>query len=430
MECLVATRKMDYPKPDTESKAITVYDSLPVEEVMGIGGAFTEASAVNYAALDADGKAEFLKKYFVDAEYNFGRLHIGSCDFTPCEYSLADKEDLSDFSIEQDKKYIIPMVKDALKATNGNLKLFASPWSPPAFMKDNGTRFGGGKLLDQFKSTYAEYFVKYLTAYKAEGIDVFAVTVQNEPHAKMTWESCNYTAEEEAEFAVKYLRPALDKAGLGDVKIILWDHNRERLYERTRDSLAYPGADKAVWGIGFHWYTGHHFDQINLVKAEFPQIKLIETELCHGDHRDKNDEQRALHYAMEYIECIRRGTVAICDWNLMLDTKEGGPFHNRNTGGCYAALYYDNDSGKIKEDAIFAPIAAISKALDEGDKILTTTSYDLDLHPLAVQKKNGQVVVILLNKAEEERTVRIRLNGDMCEFIAPAKSLTVNTLEK
>ncbi len=432
MQCLTAIRKMNFPKPDIESKLVTVYKDCVVEEVFGMGGAFTGASAFNYAALDQDSKAEFLKKYYSaqGAKYTLGRLHIGSCDFTPYEYSLAYKEDLSDFSIEEDKKYIIPMVKDALKATNGKLKLFASSWCPPAFMKDSGNRFGGGKLLEKFKPTYAEYFVKYLLAYKNEGIDIFAVTVQNEPHAQMTWESCNFTAEEEAEFAVKYLRPALDKAGLNDVKIIVWDHNRERLYERAYESLTYPGADKVFWGVGFHWYTGHHFDQINMVKAKFPNIKLIETELCHGDNRDKTDEERALHYALEYIECLRRGTSAICDWNLLLDTKDGGPYHNREKGGCYSALYYDNESGKVKEDAIYAPVSYITKALDEGDKILATSSYDLDVHPLAVQKKDGRVVVILLNKAETERTVRVRMDGVTAGFTVPGKSLTVNTLEK
>lgn len=432
MNTLYAKRKTNG-DVSVESQAINVYTDIEKAKILGFGGAFTEAAAYNYYLMDKPTKKKLIKKYFDKKDgigYNFCRVHIGSCDFALDQYSLSYKEDLSDFSIERDKKYIIPFVKDALEYTKGNIFLFASPWSPPAFMKDTNKLIGGGRLKDEFYPTYAEYFVKFVKAYKEEGITINALTVQNEAKAVQTWESCVFTAEEEAIFATKYLRPALDKNGFGDVKIILWDHNKERLYDRAKASFAIEGAKDAVWGMGYHWYSGEHFEAIDLTRAAFPDKIVVETELCHGDTRDNTPEQRAMGYAIEYCEDIKHGAHGICDWNMILDTKEGGPFHCRATGGCYAPIYYNNETGDIDEDPIYSALGMFTKYIEPGDVSLAVTTYTSYVRACAVKKADGRLLVFLVNTiTDREFDVNIRVDGGkVASFTVPANSVTVNEI--
>ena len=158
------------------------------------------------------------------------------------------------FDLAHDKQYKIPLIKKALEATGGNLSLFVSPWSPPAWMKDNDSMIHGGKLKAEFRQSWANYYVKFIKGYEDLGIPVWGLTVQNEPMARQRWESCIYTADEERDFIRDYLGPALQREGLGLKKLIAWDHNRDMIYQRAMTILNDPEAAKYVWGIGFHWY--------------------------------------------------------------------------------------------------------------------------------------------------------------------------------
>ncbi|MBQ7335948.1 MAG: glucosylceramidase [Clostridia bacterium] len=416
---------------EEERNAINVYPAMEKQQILGFGGAFTEAAAYNYANLTDAAKKEFLKKYYDKASgagYTVGRVHMGSCDFSLDLYSEAYREDLSDFNIERDKKYMIPMIKDALELVGDELFLFASPWSPPAFMKDNGELIGGGKLKKEFYPTYAEYFAKFILAYAEEGIRISAVTVQNEAHAVQTWESCLYTAEEEADFAVNHLRPTLDRHGLKDVKILIWDHNRERVVERAEASFAVPGASDAIWGMGFHWYSGEHFESIDLFRQLYPGKEIFETELCHETSESFDDDFRTSQYALEYIECLHHGASAMCDWNLMLDSAEGGPYHCRTTGGCAAPLYRDVKNGEIIVDGIYSVIKTVTSQIGRGDVVVATTCSDGALKNVAVKKQNGEVVLFVLNTAETEKEVNVRMNGKMASFTLPGNSLSANRI--
>jgi glucosylceramidase len=160
--------------------------------------------------------------------YNFGRTHINSCDFSLDIYTYIEEGDteLKTFNIDRDRKYIIPFIKDAMQYCSDELVLFASPWSQPAFMKDNESSVKGGSLKEEYKEVWARYYAKYIKAMAAEGIKISAITVQNEPKAKQTWESCYYSPEDEKEFIEKYLAPTLENEGLSEIKIIIWDHNK------------------------------------------------------------------------------------------------------------------------------------------------------------------------------------------------------------
>ena len=430
MECLRKEWKPEGSEADFEARVINIYPELEQQTILGFGGAFTEAAGYNYSKMSDAQKEQFLEAYFgkTGTHYNVGRIPMGSCDFALAPYSEAMREDLSDFNIEQDKKYIIPMVKDALRKVGGEMFLFASPWSPPAFMKDNGELNHAGVLKPEFYQTYAEYFAKFILAYRAEGIKLSAVSVQNEARAKQTWESCRYTATEEAVFATKYLRPTLDQNGLADVKIIIWDHNAERILDRANESFAVPGAKEAIWGMGYHWYSGEHYDAIRLFRQCYPGKEILATEFCHEMIGTFHEEKRNIDYAKLYIQSLRFGAAGLCDWNLMLDPT-GGPYHwRKEPGGCAAAFYYDAEKKELIEDGIYRVIHTIVSQIEKGDKVIQTTSADQGLPLVAVKKADGSIYLFVLNTSDQERTFRIRMGEKGGAITLPANSLTANKI--
>lgn len=214
--------------------------------------------------------------YFLENEmnYNICRLGIASTDFSKNSYSYSNEIGLKDFSIKEDMEYIIPIIKKS-QNRNNNLKFLASCWSPPAFMKSNGKLTNGGTLLPKFRTEYANYLVKFINAYKNEGINIDYITIQNEPNAKQIWESCLYTPEEELDFIENYLGPAFEKGKI-NTKILLWDHNKEKLISRYENKK----ISNIISGFAFHWYTGDHFENIELLKLKYPNKLLFHTEGC------------------------------------------------------------------------------------------------------------------------------------------------------
>lgn len=195
-----------------EQNILNVYQEVEYQEILGFGGAFTEATALNFSGLDAAQKQELLDGYF-DAQtglgYNFCRATINSCDFSEDFYSYDDTPEdfaLKDFDISHDKKDIIPMILKA-RELSPQLKLFSSPWSPPGWMKTNGRMDKGGALRNDCRQVWADYFARYIEEYEKAGVDIWGVTVQNEAKAEQGWESCTYEAGEERDFVTGYLKP-------------------------------------------------------------------------------------------------------------------------------------------------------------------------------------------------------------------------------
>ena len=306
-----------------ENDVINIYPGIEYQTFLGFGGAFTQSSGYNYLKLNDEEKRSLLTDYFsIDGlNYNMGRLPIGSCDFSPEKYSYSYREDLSDFSIEKDKQYILPMLNDAKKIKN-EIKFVSSPWSPPEFMKDNKKLVLGGKLLDGFKETWANYIVKYLQEYKQNGINVDYITVQNEPNAKQIWESCLYTPQEERDLVVHHLYPKFKENGI-DTEILIWDHNKDGIYRRAEEELSSSEAQEAISGIAYHYYSGDHFDNLRLIKEKFPNKLLIHTEGCTGYSLFKREDEvrNGEIYAHDILGDLNAGTNAYIDWNLLLDHK-------------------------------------------------------------------------------------------------------------
>lgn len=411
---------------EKERAIINIYDEIEYQEILGFGGAFTESSAYNYSLLSDVQKKEFMERYFSREKgigYNFGRTHIHSCDFSLDIYTYIEEGDLElkTFSLARDRKYIIPMIKDALKYGADELVLFASPWSPPAFMKENGSMICGGKLKADCQKVWARYYAKYIKAMAEEGIQISAVSVQNEPHASQPWESCNYTAADEREFIKQALAPILEEEGLSHIKIIIWDHNKERVYDRAKETFACDTVRDRVWAVGHHWYSGDHYEALRLVHEQFGKT-LISTEICGSINEDP--AALAERYGKELFGDLHNFTAAFCDWNLLL-SEQGGPFHNRSekstacagivledkSCGCHAPILLDSRTKELVYTPIYYYIGHFSKYIQRGAKRIATTVYNDRLQAIAFKNPDDRLVLVVMNTAAEELPVNIRHQG-------------------
>jgi len=419
--------------PATENRVINLYPDVEFQKIIGFGGAFTEASAYQFSRMSAKSKAKIIKAYFdpkAGLGYNFCRTHIHSCDFTCGRYTYVEDGDkeLKTFSIERDRKYILPFIKAAKKAAGKDLLFFASPWSPPGWMKSNGDLCHGGRLLDEYYRTWADYFVRYLQEYKKEGIPFFGVTVQNEAIAVQTWESCLYTAEEEAVFVTKFLKPALNAAGFGDINVMIWDHNKERVYERARDSFAVPGAKDDIWGVAFHWYSGRHFDALEMTHNAFPDKPLILTEYCIGEFY--GETARYPHtswkgvdiYAAELIGDFNHHMAAETGWNLLLD-ETGGPFHDRD-GGVSVDIVVNPEKDEISIEPTYYAIAHFSRFVKRGAVRIGTSCYSDSIDVTAFKNPGGELVAVVLNHGTEAEKLRLRIEAVTAPVVLPGRSLS------
>ena len=386
----------------TELRSIKVDNNQIRQSILGFGGAFTEASASVFHQLDADKKSEIIQAYFGDNgnQYNMGRTHINSCDFSLGNYALCEKEDrkLTDFSIERDKKMLIPFIKEALNEASSPILLMASPWSPPPWMKTNNQMNHGGKLKEEFQDTWAEYYCKFIEFYERDGVPIWGISVQNEPEAVQTWDSCIYTGEEERDFIKNFLGPALKESNYLDKRLVIWDHNRDVMLKRSRAVLSDPEAAKYVWGTGFHWYNGDHFDEVQKVHDEFPDKELIFTEGCQeaGPHIGSWDLGE--RYATSIINDLNRYTVGWIDWNLLLDER-GGPNHVGNY--CSAPIIVNTKTQELLYQSSYFYLGHFSRFFSRGDKIVKCENTTSQLLSLSGINKNGKLTTTIMNKEED-----------------------------
>ena len=385
-----------------KSRSIKVDKNITRQSILGFGGAFTEASASIYDQLDTDKKSEIIQAYFGDSgnQYNMGRTHINSCDFSLGNYALCEQEDrkLTGFSIERDKKMLIPFIKEALNEASSSVLIMASPWSPPPWMKTNNQMNHGGKLKEEFQDTWAEYYCKYIEFYERDGVPIWGISVQNEPEAVQTWDSCIYTGEEERDFIKNFLGPALKRNKYLDKKLVIWDHNRDVMVERSRAVLSDPDAAQYVWGTGFHWYNGDHFDEVQKVHNEFPDKELIFTEGCQEGGPHIGSWDLGERYATSIINDLNRYTVGWIDWNLLLDER-GGPNHVGNY--CSAPIIVNTKTQELLYQSSYFYLGHFSRFFGRGDKIVECKNTTSQLLSLSGINKNGNLTTTIMNKEED-----------------------------
>ncbi|WP_291846395.1 glycoside hydrolase family 30 beta sandwich domain-containing protein [Lutibacter sp.] len=424
----------EYQQPLETEASIFVNTSKTHQTFLGIGAALTDAAAETFYKLTEDQQKLFMEAYYsVDKGigYSLGRTIIHSCDFSTASYTYIEEgdADLKTFNIEHDRQYRLPFTKLAIAAAGGKLTMYASPWSPPAFMKTNNNMLQGGKLKPEFYEPWANYYAKFIKAYEKEGIPIWGLTIQNEPMAKQTWESCIYTADEERDFLKNYLGPTLEKEGLGDKNIIVWDHNRDLLFERANVILSDPDANKYVWGTGFHWYEDWKdgtpmYKNVAAVNDAYPDKNLIFTEGCNEKYDvtriNSEDPKLAERYGKAMINDFNNGTVAWTDWNILLD-ETGGPNHVGNL--CFAPVHGNTQTGQLTFTNSYYYIGHFSKFIRPGAKRISTGTTANHLSATSFLNTDGSIVVVALNDSDNEIEYMLTVDNKTAKLKMQARSI-------
>ncbi|MBC7745031.1 MAG: glycoside hydrolase family 30 protein [Flavobacterium sp.] len=425
-------------QPFELTPTIILDPSKTFQTFIGIGGAITDASAEVFAKLPKEKQKELISAYY-DANkgigYTIARTNMNSCDFSSDIYTYVKENDaaLSSFNIAHDEEFKIPMIQQALSATNQKLKLFFSPWSPPAWMKDNNDMLHGGKLKAEYMQPWANYYVKFIKEYEKRNIPIWGLTVQNEPLASQRWESCVYTAEEERDFIKNFLGPTLKNNGLKDKKLIAWDHNRDLIYQRASVILNDPEAAKYVWGIGFHWYetwtkSDMLFQNLQKTKEAFPDKELIFTEGCQDRFNldSINNWSLGEKYGHSMINDFNNGTAAWTDWNILLDEK-GGPNHVENY--CFAPIHANLQTDELIYTNAYYYIGHFSKFIQPGAKRIIASSTRSQLQTTAFLNPDGTIVCVVMNSTEAKINFQLWINGIVSDTVIFPNSIQTYILK-
>ncbi len=427
-----------------------VSDNLPViqiipdqeyQKITGFGGSFTEASASLLNALGPENRKKVIEAYFGDegAKYSLTRTHMNSCDFSLNNYSYASVEgdhDLLYFSIDEDKDDIIPFIKEAMEVSSEGFRIVASPWTAPPWMKDNKD-WRGGKLLPEYRETWALFFSKYLEAYKEEGIDIWAFTVENEPLGNdYNWESMHFTPKEMTDFVTDYLGPQLEKDG-HDVKVLGYDQNREHLQEWVDEMYRDDRARNYFDGTAIHWYASTYEvfpDALQYAHQKAPDKYLIQTEACVDAEVPKwQDDQwywskkatdwgwdwapekdKHLHpkyvpvyrYARDIIGCLNNWVDGWIDWNMVLD-KRGGP--NWFENWCVAPVIVDPEKDEVYFTPLYYTMKHFSRFIRPGAVRIGFENPDDSLLITAARNPDGSIVVVALNQERKAKSFDLAL---------------------
>lgn len=412
---------------EVENQVVNVHPGVRYQTFQGFGGTFTEAACYCMHRAGDEVRREILEAYFgaKGLRYTQGRLHLDSADAGLGNYAAmedaADTE-MESFSLKRDEQYIIPTVLEAQRIAGQPLSLMISPWSPPPFMKTNGEKNNGGKLKPEYRAFWAKYMCKFIEEYNKRGISFAMISLQNEPKAVQTWDSCVYTAEEEREYLRNYLVPELRRQGLGDMEVMIWDHNKERALERAQEVMADEEMRDMVSGIAVHWYSGDHFEELAMVRQQFPEKRMIFSEGCveyskfgAGDYLHS-----ARMYAHEIIGDLNAGVDAFIHWSLVFDM-EGGPNHVQNL--CEPVIFCDYEQGKAIYTLPYYYIGHFSRYIQPGAVRIGHSRYTEQLDVTAFQNPGGERVVVVLNKTADDLPFVLREGDETCRIIAKGDSI-------
>jgi glucosylceramidase len=437
---------------------VTINPEEKFQTITGFGGSFTESSAHLLKKLGAENRNKILEAYFGEtgAKYSLTRTHINSCDFSLSNYSYApvenDKE-LSSFSIKEDMDDIIPMIKDAMNISKDGFKIISSPWTAPPWMKDNKD-WRGGSLLPEHYPTWANFFSKYIEAYKKEGIDIWGITVENEPLGNgKNWESMHYTPKEMNEFVKNHLGPVL-RSNHPQVKILGYDQNRDELKEWVDVMYNDAEAKKYFDGTAIHWYasTFDYFpDVLQYTHAKAPEKYMIQTEACIDAEVPvwKNDQwywskeatdwgwdwapedKKHLHpkyipahrYARDIIGCLNNWVDGWVDWNMVLD-RQGGPNWFKNW--CTAPVIVDPEKDEVYFTPLYYVMSHFSRFIRPEAVRIGIKCANPDIMCTAALNKDGSTVVILFNPSNKTKGIELNYKGN--SIITNLKDNAIQTI--
>jgi glucosylceramidase len=430
--------------PEDSISTIRIFPKQKFQTIIGIGGSFTEASAHLLNGLSPKNRKRIIEAYFGDsgARYSLTRTHMNSCDFSLGQYFYAPvAEDmlLEHFTIEEDKDDLIPMIKDAMDASSEGFKIISSPWTAPPWMKDNQHHIGG-KLLPEYNKTWALFYSKYIESYKAEGIDIWGLTVVNEPHGNgNNWESMLFTPSEMTTFVREHLGPQLENDGHGKVNILGYDQNRAGLKEWVDEMYKDAASSKYFDGVAIHWYESTYEvfpEALQYAHNKAPDKYIIETEGCVDAEipRWKDDpwywskeatdwgwdwaseKEKYLHpkyapvnrYANDIIGCLNNRVHGWIDWNLVLD-KQGGPNWFKNW--CVAPVIVDVESDEVYFTPLYYIMSHFSKFIRPNASRIGIETQDKALQATAVQNPDGTVAVVVFNEGNSTKSFHLEMEG-------------------
>lgn len=404
------------PDNGEENQLVNLYPQMKYQEFEGFGGALTESAGYVFGQMRKEQQDELLRQYFGadQMKYRMVRIPIDSCDFSLGHYEAV--EDAKDkafcgFQLKRVEKNIFPLLDSAQAVYGDDLEIMLTPWSPPAYMKTNHDRNHGGKLKDEYKKTWADYICRYIKEYRKRGYQVKRMSLQNEPKAAQKWDSCIYTAKEEKEFLRDYMWPSLQENGLRDIEVFIWDHNKERAFERAC-AIIDETTEHMISGIAFHWYSGDHFEALKMIHEKFPNKKLILSEACIEYSKFASDDylRNAQKYAHDMIGNMNNGMTGFYDWNIVLN-QTGGPNHVGNL--CDAPFLFDTNSRKLIKRNTAGYLWHFSHFIESGAVRIGTTSYTDEAEVTAFLNPDGRIAAVLLNRTDKELPVNIRMNDRM-----------------
>lgn len=400
---------------------ITIDTQKKFQKILGFGGALTESSA--YVLSKYKNKNKILDDFFNEKTglgYNFTRVHINSCDFSLNNYTYVDENDdtLDTFSLENAEKYVLPILKEVQEIRNNDLNILASPWSPPKYMKTNNDMNNGGKLKEDYRELWAKYYVKYIEEMQKKGFDIWGVTVQNEPAAIQVWDSCEYTAEDERDFIKYYLGPEFEKNNLLNKKIIIWDHNRDLVYDRAKVVLDDIEANKYVWGTGIHWYVSEEFDNTSKLHNEFKDKHIVFTEGCQEGGVHIGSWKTGERYGRNIIGDLNNYVEAWIDWNIVLD-ETGGPNHVGNL--CDAPIIIENNENVIYNSSFYY-IGHFSKFIKK-DSIRVLSKCDIEKVYCLSCVNNEKNTIVIMNENEEDKNITLKIDEEEVNLILTKNSI-------
>lgn len=433
------------------------------QTITGFGGAFTEASASLLNKISQKNRDTIIQAYFSEqgAHYSLTRTHMNSCDFSLNHYSYApvdDDRELKYFTIKEDKEDLIPMIKDALKASKDGFKILASPWTAAPWMKDNNA-WVGGKLLPRYYDTWALFFSKYIDAYREEGIDIWGFTVENEPLGNgNNWESMHFSPNEMTNFVQHHLGPKLEN-DKHDVKILGYDQNREHLSEWIDSMYSNEASSKYFDGTAIHWYASTYDvfpKELNYAYNKAPNKYLIQTEACvdsqipvwkddawywkkeatdwgwdWAPERDKHLHPKYApvnRYARDIIGCLNNWVDGWVDWNMVLN-RQGGPNWFKNW--CIAPVIVDSEKDEVYFTPLYYTMAHFSKYIRPKATIIDADNSDKELQVTAAQNLDGTIAVVVFNEGNIKKSFKLLMGQKQSTITISGQSIQtilINTI--
>jgi glucosylceramidase len=397
--------------------ALKIDVSKQFQEILGFGAAFTDASCFLFSQMPAGPRRALYFELFGDAglRLSVGRTCIGASDYSLTAYnfdeSLDPDPDLTKFTIDHDRGYILPVLR-AAREMNPDLFLFSTPWSPPGWMKANGSMLGGS-MRKKYLASYADYFVRFLRAYSAEGVNINAVTVQNEVDTDQDGRmpAALWGQEYEIEFVGKHLGPALERTAI-DTKIWILDHNYS-LAGRALDELNDPAVNKYTDGIAWHGYVGSP-DVMTRVHDSFPSKSAYWTE-GGPDITSPDYATDWVKWSQKFAQILRNWARCVVGWNFILDEK-GRP--NIGPFPCGGLVTLDSQTQMLTRSGQYWAMSQYSKLVRRGARVIGSQGGPNNVDHVAFQNPDGSSVLVLTNPGSLQQV--------QCQVASQALELTLD----